>query len=208
MEKDRTGILSNFYNDSAPAKKFVDFVSPYLKEYKEQASDAGSSYKNLAENDTSNFEKLFGESNFSNKAQEIARGGQDLLGYGYNIAREGADIIGDIGANSMSILDQGVKRLNNVFLPESLEYDVEGQGQGTKSVLTDLVSYLSLGTLGDPTTIVQDANQATYKYAPVVDKQYLKEIGYQGPMGGNSCMNLGKMHQGLIHQIMLPELKQ
>ena len=196
MEKDRTGILSNFYNDSAPAKKFVDMVSPYLKEYGEQASDAGSSYKRFAENDTSNFEKLFGESKFSNKAQEIARGGQDLLGYGYNIAREGADIIGDIGANSFSILDQGVKRLNNVFLPESLEYDVEGQGQGTKSVLTDLVSYLSLGTAGDPTTMLHDANQATYKYAPVVDKQYLKKIGYKGPMGGDSLYESWKNASG------------
>ena len=136
MEKDRTGILSNFYNDSSPAKKFVDFVSPFLKQYGEQAADAGQSYKNFAENDTSNFEKLFGESNFSNKAQAIARGGQDVLGHGYNITREGVDLLGDIAANSYAITNNAMKRANNVFLPEFLEYDVEPMGQATKTNVT------------------------------------------------------------------------
>ena len=207
MEKDRTGILSNFYNDSSPAKKFVDFVSPFLKQYGEQAADAGQSYKNLAENDTSNFEKLFGESNFSNKAQEIARGGQDVLGHGYNIAREGVDFIGDVAANSYAIANNAMKRANNVFLPEFLEYDVEPMGQGTKTILTDLASTLSLGTLGDPTTIVQDAHQATYKYAPVVDKQYLKEIGYQGPMGGDSLYESWKNASGFNTQNNASQIK-
>ena len=207
MEKDRTGILSNFYNDSSPAKKFVNFVSPFLKQYGEQAADAGQSYKNLAENDTSNFEKLFGESNFSNKAQEIARGGQDVLGHGYNIAREGVDLVGDIAANSYAIANNAMKRANNVFLPEFLEYDVEPMGQATKTNLTDLASTLSLGTLGDPTTIVQDAEQAKLKYSPYIDRQYLTEVGYQGPMGGDSMYESWKNASGFNTQNNASQIK-
>ena len=207
MEKDRTGILSNFYNDSSPAKKFVNFVSPFLKQYGEQAADAGQSYKNLAENDTSNFEKLFGESNFSNKAQEIARGGQDLLGHGYNIAREVADFGGDIVANSASIANNAMKRANNVFLPESLEYDVEPMGQGTKTILTDLASNLSLGTLGNPTTLVQDAEQAKLKYSPFIDKNMLTQAGYTGPMNGDNMYESWKNASGFNTQNNASQIK-
>jgi len=205
-KEERTGILSNIRN-SGPVSAVRDWSKRAGKIYDKQLSDAGNSYTQLAKNNTSNFESLFGESNFSNKAQAIRAGGQDLLGHGYNIAREGVDLLGDVAANSYAIANNTMKRANNVFLPEFLEYDVEPMGQATKTNLTDLASTLSLGTLGNPTTIVQDAHQATYKYAPVVDKQYLKEIGYQGPMGGDSLYESWKNASGFNTQNNASQIK-
>ena len=77
-------------------------------------------------------------------------------------------------------------RANNVFLPKFLEYDVEPMGQATKTNLTDLASTLSFGTLGNPTTLVQDAEQAKLKYSPFIDKNMLTQAGYTGPKNGDN----------------------
>ena len=98
-KEERTGILSNIRN-SRPVSAARDWSKRTGKTYDKQFSDAGKSYTQLAKNNTSRFEKKFGESNFSNKAGAIKYGLQDAGGYLYNLAREGAGFGSDIVQNA------------------------------------------------------------------------------------------------------------
>ena len=165
-KEERTGILSNIRN-SRPVSAARDWSKRTGKTYDKQFSDAGKSYTQLAKNNTSRFEKKFGESNFSNKAGAIKYGLQDAGGYLYNLAREGAGFGADVvqGANAT---------LNNVLRVVNPFDKAEGWGKATDTVYQDLAGGLAQNFLpksvsdylGPPTDMGTDAKYAGLNYSP------------------------------------------
>ena len=178
-KEERTGILSNIRDKASPVfnynKKIRDkgnkFVIDQFNQYKKEASDAGKSYEPLAKNNTSNFEKMFGESNFSNKMGEIKYGLQDAGGYLYNLAREGAGFgtdvaLGGIGALSDVVEEYGQQQFG-------IGDGAEGVGKANWTAYEDLAGGLAQKLpkfasdwLGPPTDMGTDAKYAGLNYSP------------------------------------------
>ena len=179
-KEERTGILSNIRDKASTVfnynKKIKDkgnkFVIDQFNQYKKEASDAGKSYEPLAKNNTSNFEKMFGESNFSNKMGEIKYGLQDAGGYLYNLAREGAGLGTDVALGGIGALSDVVEEYGQQAF--GIGDGAEGFGQATKTAYTDnvkglLESYTPKAFsdwVGPPTDMRADAKYAGLNYSP------------------------------------------
>ena len=191
-DKEKTGILSTLkgWHDDVYNHPWTTGIRNWSKEagrnYDKQLKDAGNSYTQLAKNNTSNFEKIFGESNFSNKAQAIARGGQDLAGYGYNVLREGVGFGADIVQNA----NAGV---NDLLKTVSPFHEVEGPGKATQTALTDTFSDLSFGWL-PRTDMFKDGFSAQYDYNPGTDKGYQTYTSWKDSTGFNTTLNADRIN--------------
>ena len=189
-KEERTGILSNIRN-SGPVSAVRDWSKRTGKTYDKQFSDAGKSYTQLAKNNTSRFEKKFGESNFSNKAGAIKYGLQDAGGYLYNLAREGAGFGADIVQNANAGVNDLIRYVNP--FDKAL-----GPGKATQTALTDsaadLIALTGNTTFAPRTDMLDDGRMAQYKYNPGSNEGQTIFDSWKNSTGFNTTLNADRIN--------------
>ena len=189
-KEERTGILSNIRN-SRPVSAARDWSKRTGKTYDKQFSDAGKSYTQLAKNNTSRFEKKFGESNFSNKAGAIKYGLQDAGGYLYNLAREGVGIGADVVQNANAGVNDLLRYINP--FDEAL-----GPGKATQTALTDsaadIVALTGNTTFAPRTDMFEDGMMAQVKYNPASDEGKNIFNSWKSASGFNTTLNADRIN--------------
>lgn len=194
--EEKTGILQNIKNVVNWNKNIRDKTFDY---YGGQAKDAWNSYDRLANAQTSNFEKKFGESKFSNKAQKIARAGQDVLGHGYNLGKEVLDLSGNVLANSLALGNQTKNAFQKYAL--GMDTDVKGMGQATKTNLQDYASgiadFLKISKFlpkgAPPTDMYKDGMFTPDKYSPLSENGKSTFNSWKNSTGFNTSANKSRI---------------